>query len=105
MDLVAERVLVALYPDGESVHVHLRIGRPVPHPNGDWCCEVAAEGLRLWRGPKPFRGVDSWQALLIGLQFLRDILSREAERGAVYHWEGGEHPIRVDELFGLREIS
>ena len=104
MDTIAEKRLVALYPAGHTAHVHLRVGRPMPDPDGDWGCEVAATGLRIWEGPKTFPGVDSWDALMSGVRFLHMMLSTEESRGVVFHWEDGRHPIRVDALFILHDI-
>jgi hypothetical protein len=105
MDVIAERRLVALFPDGGPVPVCLRVGRPAPHPKGDSVCPVQAEGLRLWEGPGEVFGVDSWQALTLGLRFLQSMLAAETERGAVFHWEGGERAVSVEELFALGEIE
>jgi hypothetical protein len=101
MDVIAERRLTVLYPDGELVPVCLRIGRPKPHQKGNYVCAVQAEGLRLWQGPKEFFGVDSFQALTIGVRLLYEILSAEVERGAVLHWEGGKEAISLSDLFSL----
>ncbi len=68
-------------------------------------CPVQGEGLRLWEGPSELFGVGSWHALMIGLRFLREILTGEVRQGTVFHWEDGEHPIRVEELFVLHEIA
>jgi hypothetical protein len=103
MDVIAEHRLVVLYPDGELVPVYLRIGRPGPHPKGDFVCPVQAEGLRLWKGPAELAGVDTLHALMIALRFLHDMLSSEVERGAVLHWEGGNQSLQLSDLFGMHE--
>ena len=82
-----------------------RVGRPYPHPKGDHACQVQAEGLRLWQRPTEIYGVGTWHALMLGLRFLRTMLAAEAERGAVFHWEGGEHAVSVEELFVLGPIE
>lgn len=105
MDVIAEYRLVATFPDGGPAPVVLRVGRPFAHPEGDHACPVQAEGLRLWQGPTDIRGVGTWHALMLGLRFLRDMLAAEAGRGAVFHWEGGEHPISVEDLFVLHPIE
>ena len=104
MDVIAERQLVAVFPDSGPASVHLRIGRPAPHPKGGWVCPVQAEGLQLWQGSSSIAGEDSWQALLLALRFVQAMLSAEAERGVVFHWEDGEYPLSVEELFSLHEI-
>jgi hypothetical protein len=103
MDVVAEHQIDVLYPDGEMISVHIRVGRPQPHPegNGDWGCEVQAEGLRIWEGPNKLYGVGSLHALMIAVGFLHRMLSAEVERGAVLHWQGGEEALCADDLFVL----
>ena len=81
MDVIAERRLIATFPDGGPIPVVLRVGRPYPHPKGDYACPVQAEGLRLCEGPNDIFGVGSWHALMLGLRFLRSMLASEAKRG------------------------
>ena len=100
MDVIAEHRMVATFPDSGPLAVCLRVGRPEPHPNG-YACEVQAEGLPGWQGPKKIFGVGSWQALLLGLRYLKIMLDYEVSRGAVFHWEDGEHVLRVEEIFGF----
>ena len=103
MDVIAEHRVDVLYPDGEIRPVHLRIGRPRPHPEGrgDWGCVVQAEGLRLWEGPAELFGEGSLHALMIGAGFLHRMLCSEVERGAVPRWPGGTAVLCVDDLFVL----
>jgi hypothetical protein len=42
---------------------------------------------------------------MLGLMFLRRMLAAEIERGAVCHWEDGEHSISVEQLFVLDPIE
>jgi uncharacterized protein DUF6968 len=99
MDVIAERRLIAIFPNAGPISVHLRIGRPAAHKEEGWVCPVQAQGLRLWQGPAKISGEDSWQALNLALLFLRRMLIAEAERGAEFHYEDGETPIRAQELF------
>jgi hypothetical protein len=105
MDVIAEQRLLVVFPDGETKPVILRIGRPFPHPKMDHVCPVQAEGLRLWQGPTEFVGVGTWHALMLAIRFLREMLTAEVERGAVFHSEGGEYAISIDELFVLHPIE
>jgi hypothetical protein len=105
MDVVAEHRLIATFSDSGAVPVWLRVGRPRPHPKGDWVCPVQGEGLRLWEGPSELFGVGSWHALMVGLRFLHEMLAAEVRQGAVFHWEDGEHAISVEELFVLHAIK
>jgi hypothetical protein len=94
-----------LFPNIGPVPVCIRVGRPVPHPKGAWACPVQAEELRLWQGPSEICGEDSWQAPTLGLRFLQLMLAQEVERGAVLHWEDGEHAISIEELFVLHKFA
>ena len=105
MDVIAEYQLVAKLPDSDPVTVSLRIGRPTPHPRGDFVCSVQAEGLGLRQEPIEIFGVSSWQALMLGLWFMRSTLAAEVARGAKFYWEDGEHAISVEELFALHKFE
>jgi hypothetical protein len=105
MDVFAEQRLVAMFPDAGASPVVLRVGRPYAHSEGDHACLVQADGLRLWQGPTDICGVGTWHTLMLGLRFLRQMLAAEADRGAVFHSEGGEHPISIEELFALHAIE
>jgi hypothetical protein len=104
MDVIAEDRIDILYPDGELRQVHLRIGRPHPNSKGkvEWGCQIQAEGLRIWEGPTELFGVSSLHALMIGVGFLRRMLTIEVDRGAVLHWQGETEPLHVDYLFAMK---
>ena len=78
--------------------IRLRIGRPYPAPEQDWCCPVAVDG---WHGELgPIHGVDSWQALVLALRLLEEILVAEVEWGVILHWPPEEgQAIGIAELF------
>ncbi len=105
MDVIAERRLEAVSPDIGQATIHLRIGRPVPDAEGDWVCWVQADGLCLLHGPTKIVGVDSWQALILALRFLQEMLLAEAERGVMFYWEDGECAITIADLFSARKIE
>ena len=103
MEVIAEHKLLVLYPDGAAIPVCLRVGPLIPHPKGDWVCWVQAEGLRLWQGPTSLFGDGSWHALMVGLRFLQEMLAGEVRQGAVLHWENGEYPTSLEEVFVRHE--
>lgn len=105
MDVIAEHRLVAMFPDSGPVPVVVRVGRPFVRQKGEYACPVQAEGLRLWEGPTDISGEGSWHALMLGLRFLREMLAAEVKRGAVFHWEGSDHAISVEQLFVLGPIE
>ncbi|WP_157369443.1 hypothetical protein [Zavarzinella formosa] len=103
MDVIAEQRLDLLYPDGELVPVHIRIGRPQPHPDGkgDWGCLAEATGLRIWDGPQEFFGEGSLQALMLTARFLHSMLLAEIERGAAMPvWPDGSE-MGLNTIFGF----
>ncbi len=80
-EAIAERDVVCIFSDGHRETIRLRVGKPRPSPSGDWECPVAAEGL--YKRLHAIVGVDSWQALKLGLRFLEELLETEVCRGAV----------------------
>ena len=103
MDVVAETRLVAVFDSGMSAKVALRIGRPVPHPKGDWVGTVQIDGFQAWAGSCEIYGVDSWQTLILSLRFVRSILLQEVEFGTAFHWEDGMDVINVEGLFIVQD--
>ncbi|MDA0563287.1 hypothetical protein LG943_02920 [Streptomonospora sp. S1-112] len=86
-EVVAERVVEAVAADGTRTPVRVRLGRPRPdtHPEGtgtDWCCPWQVEGLGATETDSSF-GVDSLQALLLGVYGLRLRLEERARRAGV----------------------
>ncbi|MFZ3213709.1 MAG: hypothetical protein WA188_19560 [Terriglobales bacterium] len=65
-DIIAERQLVGRQGD-QTFAVTVRIGRPVPHPDGDWECPYVISGLPNPHGLR-VGGVDAVQALSLALR-------------------------------------
>ena len=89
---VAERRLHLVGPRRRPAIVTVRFGRPVRSPRperGDpWWCPVEIEGLGK-RRLNPIAGEDSFQALVLALEFVTQLLPLEAERtGAHLEWLG-----------------
>jgi hypothetical protein len=101
LDVIVEKRLLGVHADGASTPITLRIGRPRAHPGGDWCCEASANGLTHWEGPTAFVGVDAWQALMLTIRFLQEVLTTEVTNGMSLHWDDGKTAISVEELFCL----
>jgi len=76
--------------------------------DGDWLCVLEIRGIE---GEGKFRafGVDSFQAMQLGMRTLLDILknSSEQKRGdLLVVWETGEsEPLDIDTLFGGQGIN
>lgn len=101
MDVIAEDRLDMLYPDGEMVPVHIRIGRPQlpPQSTGEWFCLIQADGLRFCKcSPKVF-GEGSFHTLMLAFYALRLALNYEVEQGAIPHWQDGTTYRNIDEMF------
>lgn len=101
-ETIIERDIECVSPEGGCRMIRLRIGRPYPVPDKDWCCPVAMDG---WHGKLgPIYGVDSWQAFLLAQRVLEQLLADEVERGAVLHWPPEEgQVIGIAELFSRAE--
>lgn len=67
-DVIAERQLVGKKGE-QTFAITVKIGRPVPHPEGDWECPYAISGLP---NPTSIRvgGVDAVQALSLVLRMI-----------------------------------
>jgi hypothetical protein len=74
--------------DGEEAAAVLRIGRPVEHPEGDWNCPFQISGMGDDRIHEA-SGVDSLQALSMGLQMARAQLE-SYRRSHRITWLGGD---------------
>jgi hypothetical protein len=59
---------------------------------------VAADGL--YSKLAPAVGIDSWQALMLAVRLLEDLLSTEVERGAILHWPDDTAAVSLARLFG-----
>ena len=58
---IAERVWLAVSPDGRECQAVLRVGAPVPEPHGGWECSVSLGALD--HRTDTVAGADSWQAV------------------------------------------
>ena len=88
LDAVVERTFERTGPEG-TTSVRLALGRPEPdpEPGGDWRCRVVISGL----GPRVDQfayGVDSLQALALGLEMARAHLMHAPPAGGGLRWLG-----------------
>jgi uncharacterized protein DUF6968 len=96
-DVVAERHIVCDRPDGERIHVTLRIGKPYRASDVDWACTVEAEGL--FGELADIHGVDSFQALVLAQGLLRNLLRHEAQNGSTFRWPDSQQPLDIEGMF------
>ncbi|GGU54103.1 DUF6968 family protein [Lentzea flava] len=86
-EVVAERQIEGVAPDGSHFEVVIRFGAPRPDPlsgNGDWVCPHQIAGLGDDSVGAAY-GVDSLQALLLSVYAVRVKL---AESGGTLDWLG-----------------
>jgi hypothetical protein len=86
-EIVAERQIEGVAPDGSPFEVVIRFGAPRPDPlsgNGDWECPHQIVGLDDDTVQAAY-GVDSVQALLLSIYAVRIKL---AESGSTLDWLG-----------------
>ncbi|MFI6094355.1 DUF6968 family protein [Lentzea sp. NPDC051213] len=86
-EVVAERSIEGVAPDGSHLAVVIRFGAPRPDPlssNGDWVCPHQITGLGDGAVSAAY-GVDSLQALLLSVYAVRLKL---AESGGTLDWLG-----------------
>jgi hypothetical protein len=105
VDTVAFHRLHIGYPDGRTQSICLQVGKPELQPNSNWVCAVQVEGLSLEGGHFPNYGGSSWQALMVGLRFLHNLLWVEVRRGATLYSERGKYPISLAELFPFHKAE
>jgi uncharacterized protein DUF6968 len=99
-EVVAERQIDGVAPDGSPFEVVIRFGVPRPDPlssNGDWVCPHQIVGLGD-EETDPVYGADSLQALLLSVYAVRLKL---AESDGTLDWLGmPELGLTVDPLLG-----
>jgi len=87
VDLAAKAIEVR-FPDGARRRVVLRLGHPYRRDEVSWI-RAELEGLESTAGP--FAGDDDFQALLLGISWLRARLtSYERAHHCRYYWAGTE---------------
>ncbi len=87
--IAAERIWFAVAPDGSEHDVAVRVMLPLKADRGEWRAEVSIGGIesKLYS----IAGIDSWQAICLGMSFAATRLSHFSENGWVFYWErGGE---------------
>ena len=98
-NVIARRKIKAIDPRGKTHDLEIVIGQPFEVSQDEWACPVSMEGIYKHRGP--IFGVDSMQALLLAIKFLKDLLIDFSEKGGKLFWPESSDPITIDELFHL----
>jgi hypothetical protein len=98
-----ERTWVGIAPDGEEHELIFRVGLPKPRSEGDWVSEVSLGVLNS--RTFEIHGMDSWQAMELGMQHVAVLARHYQENGWRYLWEaGGENASPSDLARGTVEF-
>jgi hypothetical protein len=91
-----ERCWHGVAPDGTEHAVVFRVGVPRPHEQGDWTADVAIIPMQ----PTSYAiiGVDSWQAVELGMHHIAVMTKHYYERGWRFYWERGGEEAMPGEL-------
>ena len=92
-EVLAERALVFTGPDGSTCALTVQVGHPVPDPegSGNAFCPFRLLGFEKEHGFVA-GGVDSLQALVLGLEILTDYVGAQARaQGGTVSWLGSAH--------------
>ncbi|MFH1147908.1 MAG: hypothetical protein V1736_09415 [Pseudomonadota bacterium] len=101
--IIGEREIFAVSATGERRSIRIAVGMPY-RVNGDsWSCPVRMEGLR--DRIHDAVGVDSWQALVLAIGLVRQILWYFLEDGGRLFWEEGGKEMALDDILPLLKIS
>lgn len=80
--------LLATRPGGEWRPVRVRVGTPVPEPDGGWSCPAGVDGLHDHL--VAMRGEDALQALCLALGLCATLLRAHVAAGGRLRYPGGE---------------
>jgi hypothetical protein len=78
---IAERKVILKAADGAETLVTIKIGKPYKVDDLQWSCPVQAEGMHKKLVDQS--GVDSFQALMLAQQLIRNLLKYFIEEGGV----------------------
>jgi len=95
---VAEFSFWAVQGEDPPFEVHLGIGAPYRIGEGEWGCPASLEGLQ--ERAFVLRGMDSWQALQLANQFMRNLVGHFVENGGQLYWEKAlQTPMSLESLW------
>ena len=96
--IAAERVWFAVAPDDSEHEVVIRVMVPVKADGGEWRAEVSVGVVDS--EPHSIAGMDSWQAICLGMGFAAMRLSHLSGDGWKFYWERGGEPATPEDLAG-----
>jgi hypothetical protein len=80
-----ERVWLAVSPDGRELAVSIQVGAPVLQPTGEWTSIVSFVGLA--KNGEGIHGMDSWQAVAVGMRHAAMRLKHFESLGWRFFWD------------------
>jgi len=96
-EIIAERDLIGIKPNGSRFKIMLKIGKPYTLDGGTWTCSVGAIGI--YKRLREIRGVDSFQALMQAIKFLRQLIEYFIDDGGNLLSADDETPIELSDIF------
>ena len=96
-EIIAERDLIGINPDGSRFTIMLKIGKPYTIDNSEWACPVGAIGL--YKRLRDIQGSDSFQALMRAIEFLRQLLEYFIDDGGSLLSVDDETPVEISDIF------
>ena len=95
-DIIAEKDLVGIDPDGSRFKIMLKICRPTVKDN-EWVCRIGAIGIHP--ALREVRANDSFQALMRGRKLLQHILDYFIDDGGRILSPEDHHNLTLDFIF------
>jgi len=94
---LVKRTWFAIAPDGGHHEVDLIVGPPTQRSSGDWAVRVSLGVVE----PRPTEiyGVDSWQAMNLGMRFIGRLLESAEKEGWQFYWNSGGERASPGDLF------
>jgi hypothetical protein len=96
-EIIAERDLIGINPDGSRFKIMLKIGKPHTVDGGKWACSAGAIGL--YTRLREIRGGDSLQTLLQAVKFLRRLIEYFVDDGGSLLSPDDETPVKISDIF------
>ena len=96
-EIIAERDLIGINPDGSRFKIMLKIGKPYTVAGGGWACAAGAIGL--YTRLREIRGGDSLQTLLQAVKFLKRLMEYFIDDGGRLLLPDEETPVKISDIF------
>jgi len=93
----AERIVLGKKKSGEKFPITIGIGIPYQSDQGSWACPVALEGLH--QELADIHGVDSFQALMLGISLVKNLLLSFEEKGGELWTNDETERLCIEDIF------